>query len=145
MWTGFIYMGRGTSVVANITKFQFRGVQGIALYLDKILQPTSRKLQKNFVRKSIIMQNVTSTRGWTNPGQQVAMATDIRTVAHSSPWDFGMAPRFFEKYVHPCFNKHCTFIRCLLSQSRGSTLVKVLCYKSDGRWFDPSQCQWIFH
>lgn len=35
MWTGFIYMGRGTSVVANVTKFQFRGVQGTALYLDK--------------------------------------------------------------------------------------------------------------
>ena len=26
----------------------------------------------------------------------------------------------------------------------GSTVVKVLCYKSEGRWFDPS-CQWIFH
>ena len=23
--------------------------------------------------------------------------------------------------------------------------VKVLCYKSEGRWFDPSWCQWIFH
>jgi len=28
---------------------------------------------------------------------------------------------------------------------RGSTMVKVLCYKSEGRWFDPSWCQWIFH
>jgi len=28
---------------------------------------------------------------------------------------------------------------------RGSTVVKVLCYNSDGRWFDPSWCQWIFH
>ena len=28
---------------------------------------------------------------------------------------------------------------------RGSTVVKVLCYKSVGRWFDPSWCQWIFH
>ena len=28
---------------------------------------------------------------------------------------------------------------------RGSTVVKVLCYKSEGRWFDPSLCQWIFH
>jgi len=28
---------------------------------------------------------------------------------------------------------------------RGSTVAKVLCYKSDGRWFDPSWCQWIFH
>ena len=24
-------------------------------------------------------------------------------------------------------------------------MVKVLCYKSEGRWFDPSWCQWIFH
>jgi len=28
---------------------------------------------------------------------------------------------------------------------RGSTVVKVLCYISEGRWFDPSWCQWIFH
>ena len=28
---------------------------------------------------------------------------------------------------------------------RGSTVVKVLCYKSQGRWFDPSWCKWIFH
>jgi len=27
----------------------------------------------------------------------------------------------------------------------GSTVVKVLCYKSVGRWFDPSWCQCIFH
>ena len=27
----------------------------------------------------------------------------------------------------------------------GSTVVKVLCSKSEGRWFDPSWCQWIFH
>jgi len=28
---------------------------------------------------------------------------------------------------------------------RSSTVVKVLCYKSEGRWLDPSWCQWIFH
>ena len=28
---------------------------------------------------------------------------------------------------------------------RGGTVVKVLCYKLEGRWFDPSWCQWIFH
>jgi len=33
----------------------------------------------------------------------------------------------------------------LLYGDHGSTLVKVLCYKSEGRWFDPSLCQWIFH
>ena len=27
---------------------------------------------------------------------------------------------------------------------RGSTVIKVLCYKSVGRWFDPSWCHWIF-
>jgi len=28
---------------------------------------------------------------------------------------------------------------------RGSTVVKVLCYKSESGWFDPSLCQWTFH
>ena len=28
--------------------------------------------------------------------------------------------------------------------NRGSTVVKVLCYKSEGRWFDPSWCHWNF-
>ena len=28
--------------------------------------------------------------------------------------------------------------------NRGRTVVMVLCYKSEGRWFDPS-CQWIFY
>ena len=28
---------------------------------------------------------------------------------------------------------------------RGGTVVRVLCYKSEERWFDPSWCQWIFH
>ena len=26
----------------------------------------------------------------------------------------------------------------------GSTVVKVLCYKPEVRWFDPKWCQWIF-
>ena len=32
----------------------------------------------------------------------------------------------------------------LFSTDRGSTVVKVLCYKSEGRWFDPSWRHWIF-
>jgi len=40
-------------------------------------------------------------------------------------------------FVHFVFsviiNDQCTF-NC----DRGSTVVKVLCYKSEGRWFDPS-------
>jgi len=27
---------------------------------------------------------------------------------------------------------------------RGSTVVKMLCYKSEGRWFDSSRCYWNF-
>jgi len=27
---------------------------------------------------------------------------------------------------------------------RGSTVVKVLCYKSEGRWFALSWCHWKF-
>jgi len=27
---------------------------------------------------------------------------------------------------------------------RDSTVVKVLCYKSEGRWFDPIWCHWNF-
>jgi len=26
----------------------------------------------------------------------------------------------------------------------GDTVVKVLCYKSEGSWFDPSWCHWNF-
>ena len=40
-----------------------------------------------------------------------------------------------------------TLIFCTLQNQtgdRGSTVFKVLCYKSVGRWFDPSRCQWIF-
>ena len=32
----------------------------------------------------------------------------------------------------------------LVPGDRSSTVVKVLCYKSEGHWFDPSWCQWIF-
>ena len=27
---------------------------------------------------------------------------------------------------------------------RGGTVVKVLCYKSEGSWFDPRWCHWNF-
>ena len=31
-----------------------------------------------------------------------------------------------------------------LHGDRCSTVVKALCYKSEGRWFDPSWCHWNF-
>ena len=33
---------------------------------------------------------------------------------------------------------------CVWLWDRGSTVVKVLCYKSEGRWFDPGWCRWNF-
>jgi hypothetical protein len=32
----------------------------------------------------------------------------------------------------------------ILIGDRGSTVVKVLRYKSEGRWFDPRWCHWNF-
>jgi len=37
----------------------------------------------------------------------------------------------------------CFFFKLLeLTGDRGGTVVKVLYYKSEGRWFDPSWCHW---
>jgi len=37
------------------------------------------------------------------------------------------------------------FLALISVGDRSSTMVKLMCYKSEGRWFDPSRCQWIFH
>jgi len=42
-------------------------------------------------------------------------------------------------------SRELKFLLYTLCGDRGSTVVKVLCYKSEGRWFDHSWCQWIFH
>jgi len=50
-------------------------------------------------------------------------------------------------YIYLYRVKMCILISStVLSEvaDRGSTVVKMLCYKSEGRWFDPSWCQWIF-
>jgi len=41
--------------------------------------------------------------------------------------------------------KQYIIIIIIIIGGRGGTVVKMLCYKSEGRWFDPSWCQWIFH
>ena len=38
----------------------------------------------------------------------------------------------------------CVRVRVCIYGAHGSTVVKVLCYKSEGRWFDPSWCHWNF-
>ena len=50
--------------------------------------------------------------------------------------------------VTPCMNDIKWFIVQVthsVGGDRGSTVVKLLCYKSGGRWFDPSWCRWNFH
>jgi len=36
------------------------------------------------------------------------------------------------------------FEEIFILEDRSSALVKALCYKSEGRWFDPSWCHWNF-
>jgi hypothetical protein len=36
------------------------------------------------------------------------------------------------------------YVSLFVTADRGSTVDKVLCYKSEVRCFDPSWCQWIF-
>jgi len=35
-------------------------------------------------------------------------------------------------------------VHTTIPRDHGSTEVKVLCYKSEGHWFDPSWCRWNF-
>ena len=51
-------------------------------------------------------------------------------------------------------HKYCVLEHCYLTYftllpvifgDRGSTVVKVLCYKLEGRWFDSRWCHGIFH
>jgi len=59
--------------------------------------------------------------------------------------------RQLHRYFQSEFSTECDFFllssissTLLLPLDRGSTVVKVLCYKSEGRWFDPSLCHWNF-
>jgi hypothetical protein len=52
--------------------------------------------------------------------------------------------------IHTCHMYHQFIfldltVVVLFGVDRGITVIKVLCYKSEGRWFDPSWCRWIFH
>ena len=43
-----------------------------------------------------------------------------------------------------CFSSWISFVISRNSGDRGGTVVKVLCYKSEGRWFDSRWCHWNF-
>jgi hypothetical protein len=44
----------------------------------------------------------------------------------------------------PSHTRYTKYIPFCCMGDRGSTVVKVLCYKLEGHLFDPSWCQWIF-
>jgi len=46
---------------------------------------------------------------------------------------------------HPTAGTLKKFGRFGRKGDRGGTVVKVLCYKLEGRWFDPTWCHWVFH
>ena len=47
-------------------------------------------------------------------------------------------------YTFRRFTYHFWILNVVIGDC-SSTVVKVLCYKSEGRWFDPSWCHWNFH
>jgi len=51
-------------------------------------------------------------------------------------------------FSYQIYSQFLSFFYCthlVQDGDRGSTVVKELCYKSVGRWFNPSWYQWIFH
>ena len=46
--------------------------------------------------------------------------------------------------LHVLHRKIITYQIIAQNWDRGGTTVKVLCYKSEGRWFDSSWCHWNF-
>jgi len=48
-------------------------------------------------------------------------------------------PRDIYIYIYVCV---CVCVS--VYRDRGNTVVKALCYKSEGRWFDPGWCHWNF-
>jgi hypothetical protein len=57
-------------------------------------------------------------------------------------------------FVHKCFffasvkgkfkDKNILGYNFVLGTADGGTVVKVLCYKSEGRWFNSRWCYWTF-
>ena len=44
----------------------------------------------------------------------------------------------FACWIPKATNTYSDYVILFFHWERGATVVKVLCYKSEGRWFDPS-------
>ena len=51
---------------------------------------------------------------------------------------------FVRKHAEIPVQLEIFILQYIIIGGRGGTVVKVLCYKSEGRWFDPSWCHWNF-
>jgi hypothetical protein len=49
----------------------------------------------------------------------------------------------FRRIINEIYNNLVCYIQ-FLGAADGGTVVKVLCYKSEGRWFDSRWCHWNF-
>jgi len=77
--------------------------------------------------------------------------TCIRCISQISVCLFNLSFIKLNYYIDICLihrihvrNTYMTKMRIYL-MFIGPCVVKALCYKSEGRWFDPSWCQFIFH
>jgi len=50
----------------------------------------------------------------------------------------------YQNITHKYWNDFSFCCLRLYNGDRGSTVVKALCYKSEGRWFDSRWCHWNF-
>jgi len=76
---------------------------------------------------------------------------DIFIFLHLPPWRWPREwpKRFGGHYLISLYHKTLFFCWSLIKimyliGDRGSAVIKVLCYKSEGRWFDPRWCRWNF-
>ena len=81
----------------------------------------------------------------TNIGGSSAGDRAVRARNSPSSEIYGTLPAVPGYFLGPLLMSRVKFI-CGIERcgDRGSTVVKVMCYKSVGRWFDPSWCHWNF-
>ena len=83
--------------------------------------------------------NVTDT---TAPPYLIHCALSVFIVHQNLPRMF--RPIYIIQLCHHIFSKLLIYIMYRNMRDRGSAVVKVLCYKSESRWFDSKWCHWNF-
>ena len=78
--------------------------------------------------------------------QKVVLVNGIQNLKDSSHLCTSLSPLSRQAPNHSRITQHLYVLFCYTFRlgDRGSTEVKALRYKSEGRWFDPSWCHWNF-